>query len=117
MLDAGSGWNKPAPKYAFLQGLGQDVITEVTCWDDQTSLYSLTDLPIFAWIICPRPRETQGNSNAKPMQIGQGRLIMEKLIKHFYCGSSMRTIENINYNLVKWHLVKVQSFPKQPHVD
>lgn len=31
-------------KAAFL--LIQDVITEVTCWDDQTSLDSLIDLPI-----------------------------------------------------------------------
>lgn len=45
-LAAGSTWNKTELKAAYLQGLNQDILTELACCDDQVSLDLLNDLSI-----------------------------------------------------------------------
>lgn len=43
---AESGWNEPALKTAFWQGLNADVLTEFPCKDSKASLDKLIDLAI-----------------------------------------------------------------------
>lgn len=46
MLAARSGWNKPALKATFHQGLNAEVLTKLACQDDEASLGIFTDLAI-----------------------------------------------------------------------
>lgn len=45
-LAAGSGWNEPALKAKFCQGLDPLILTELVCHDEQQILDSLFDLAI-----------------------------------------------------------------------
>lgn len=45
-ITMGSGWNEPTLKVAFCQGLDPIILTELACWDEQTTLDSLIDLSI-----------------------------------------------------------------------
>lgn len=45
-LAAENGWNEPALKAVFRQGLNENIRTEMVCRDDEASLDSMIDLTI-----------------------------------------------------------------------
>lgn len=104
---ARSGWNQPALKTVFRQGLNADIMTELACRDDQLTLDSLIDLAIRLDRLLrsrgPIRSEVEvpvQESPVEPMQLGQTRVSMQERERRrcehrcSYCGQEKHFVPN-----------------------